>query len=244
VATDHLNPNRFSRKGARPAPGEYIESLSIDNLIFGLDNDELKILLVKHGEGISKGKWALPGGWILYDEDLRDAAAKVLEDHTGVRDIYLEQLKAFGKVDRFPPARMVTIAYYALVRAEDYPVVAGASDEDANWFSVKNHPPLVYDHKEILDYGVNFLRQQIRHRPIGFNLLPKKFTLLQLQKLYEAILDVKLDKPNFRRKILKMNLLTDCKEKQEGVAHRAANIYRFDEKAYKKLIKQGFSFEI
>lgn len=244
MATDHLNPEHFYPKEQQPDPDDIIEALSIDNVIFGLDEDELKILLVKHGAGISKGKWALPGGWIRYGEDLREAASNLLEDHTGVKDIYLEQLKTFGKVDRFPVARVVTVAYYALVSAEDYPVVTGASDEDANWFSVKNHPPLVYDHKEILDYGVAVLRQQIRHRPIGFNLLPKKFTLLQLQKLYEAILDVKLDKPNFRRKILKMNLLTDCKEKQEGVAHRAANIYRFDEKAYNKLIKQGFSFEI
>ena len=244
MATNHLHPEQFFPNGPKPSPDDIIEALSIDNVIFGLKDDELKILLVKHGGGISKGKWALPGGWIRYAEDLREAATNLLEEHTGVKNIYLEQLKTFGKVDRFPIARVVTVAYYALVSAEDYPVVAGSSDEDASWFSVKDHPPLVYDHKEILDYGVNFLRQQIRHRPIGFNLLPEKFTLLQLQKLYEAILDVKLDKPNFRRKILKMNLLTDCKEKQEGVAHRAANIYRFDEKVYNKLIKQGFSFEI
>jgi len=242
VPTRHIKQTKTNT--TFKTPKDVIQALSIDNLIFGLDSGELKILLIEHGEGISKGRWALPGGWIRYDEDLRHAASRLLEELTGVKDLYLEQLKTFGRVDRFPLTRVVTVAYYALVSAEDYPAVAGANTADASWFSVKDLPDLVYDHAQILDYGINFLRHQIRHRPIGFNLLPEKFTLLQLQELYEAILDTKLDKPNFRRKILKMNLLTSCNEKQKDVAHRAANLYRFDETAYHRLTEQGFSFEI
>jgi len=142
--------------------------------------------------------------------------------------VYLEQLKAFGRVNRFPDARVVTIAYYALVSADAYDIVAGNFASEAGWFSIAEVPKLVYDHQMILDTGLKHLQHKVRHEPIGFNLLPEKFTLLQLQELYEAILNTKLDKPNFRRKILKMNLLTPCNEKQTGVAHRAANLYRFD----------------
>lgn len=237
-------PRYHSHLEPANTPGDVIKALSIDNLIFGLDHGELKILLVKHNMGESKGRWGLPGGWIRYDENLRDAAARLLQELTGVHDLYLEQLKTFGKVDRFPNERVVTIAYYALVSAEDYPVVAGSNAAEAQWFGVNNLPELIYDHPEILRYGIRFLQQQVRLRPIGFNLLPEKFTLLQLQELYEAILDTKLDKPNFRRKIMKMNLLSACNEKQTGVAHRAAQLYRFDQQAYHRLTEKGFAFEI
>ncbi len=226
------------------SPQNVIQALSIDNLIFGLDHDQLKILLIKHHDPIHKDKWALPGGWIRYDENLRDAASRLLEELTGVKELYLEQLKAFGRVDRFPNDRVVTIAYYTLVSAENYPMIESQSTSFARWFSVNNLPTLIYDHAEIVSHGMKFLRHQVCHQPIGFNLLPEKFTLLQLQSLYEAILNVKLDKPNFRRKIMKMNLLTPCNEKQQGVPHRAANLYRFDDEAYKKLTEMGFAFEI
>ena len=225
-------------------PQDVIKALSIDNLVFGLDNDKLKILLVKQTDPMHQGKWALPGGWIRYDENLRDAAYRLLEELTGVKQLYLEQLKTFGRVDRFPTERVVTIAYYALVSAEHFSLVAGQSAADVNWQSISALPDLIYDHAEIIAYGMKFLRHQVCHQPIGFNLLPEKFTLLQLQALYEAILDAKLDKPNFRRKIMKMNLLTPCNEKQQGVPHRAANLYRFDSDAYQHLSESGFSFEI
>lgn len=221
-----------------------IKALSIDNLIFGLDEDELKILLVKQTDPLHQGKWALPGGWIRYDENLRDAAYRLLEELTGVRDLFLEQLKTFGRVDRFPNERVVTIAYYALVSADKFSLVAGQSAADVSWQSVNNLPELVYDHAEIVAHGLKVLRHQVCHQPIGFNLLPEKFTLLQLQALYEAILNTKLDKPNFRRKIMKMNLLSPCNEKQQGVPHRAANLYRFDSEAYRHLSESGFAFEI
>ncbi len=236
VQNHHIEPMQL--------PDDVVRAITIDNLIFGLEQGKLKLLLVKHDQGASRGQWGLPGGWIRQDENLRDAAGRLLEELTGVHDLYLEQLKAFGKVDRVPSERVVTIAYYALVSAEHYPAVAGYSAQEANWFDVHELPPVIFDHAEIIAYGVQFLRHQVCHRPIGFNLLPEKFSLLQLQELYEAILDTKLDKPNFRRKILKMNLLTPCNEKQQGVAHRAANLYRFDEAAYHRLTESGFSFEM
>lgn len=218
---------------------EIMDDLSIDCVIFGFSN-ELKVLLVKHGEGISKGKWALPGGWITYDESLDDAANRILRLLTGVRDIFLEQLRAFGSVDRFPDRRVVTVAYYSLVKDEDYNVVAGFTASDVQWFSIDEIPPMPYDHQEILDYALAQLKSKVKQEPIGFNLLPKKFTLLQLQSLYESILQLKLDKPNFRRKMLGMKLLIDCHEKQDNVSHRAAKLYQFDEEVYHSLKEHKF----
>lgn len=221
-----------------------IDALSIDCLIFGFKKNELDILLVQHGEGISKGKWALPGGWIRYNESTDDAAARLLSDLTGVSNIYLEQLRSFGHVDRYPSKRVITIAYYALVKPENYTLHPGFTATDAQWFKISEVPELPYDHADILENGLKYLKHKVRHEPIGFNLLPKKFTLLQLQELYEAILEKKLDKPNFRRKLMKMNLLDPCKEKQTDVSHRAANLYRFDKKIYDKLTEKGFAFEL
>lgn len=225
-------------------PADVIQALSIDNLIFGLQGNALKVLLIRHSAGVQGREWALPGGWVRYDENLRDAAARILEEHSGVKGLYLEQLKAFGRVDRFPSARVVTITYYALVSAEAYPMVSEGGHADAAWFSTHEIPALVFDHGEILQHAIQFLRHKVRHEPVGFNLLPEKFTLLQLQELYEAILNCSLDKSNFRRKMLKMNLLKACNEKQIGVAHRAAALYSFDASAYEKLTEQGFVFEI
>lgn len=239
---DSKTTSHGSLETGTPSKG-VMPGLSIDNLIFGLDHGQLDIMLVKHDIGPGKGSWALPGGYIKVDENLRDAASRLLQELTGVRNLYLEQLKTFGQVDRFPLERVVTIAYYALVSAEDYPLVAGHNAAEAKWFNVKDLPPLIYDHAEIVGHGINFLRHQVCHKPVGFNLLPEKFTLLQLQELYEAILDTKLDKPNFRRKMMKMNLLAPCNEKQQGVPHRAANLYRFDSEAYERLTDKGFSFE-
>jgi hypothetical protein len=225
-------------------PDAIIDALSIDCLIFGFKKSELDILLVQHGEGISKGKWALPGGWIKYSEGADAAAARILHDLTGVSKIYLEQLRAFGDVGRYPTTRVITIAYYALVKPESYTLGAGFTASDVKWFKMGDVPSLPYDHNTILEAGLQHLKHKVRHEPIGFNLLPKKFTLLQLQELYEAILGQKLDKPNFRRKLMKMNLLEPCEEKQTDVSHRAAGLYRFDKKIYDKLTEKGFTFEL
>ncbi|MGB8703704.1 MAG: NUDIX domain-containing protein [Gillisia sp.] len=220
-----------------------MNSITIDCVIFGFDEGNLEVLLVEHGEGISKGRWGLPGGWIKEEESTDDAAHRLLRELAGLDNIYLEQLKAFGDPDRFPLGRVITIGYYALVKKEDYNVKAGFTASDARWYRVKDIPDLIYDHNEILTFSLSHLRNRVRQAPIGFNLLPEKFTLLQLMHLYEEILGIEMDKPNFRRKILKMKLLVDLKEKEQNVSHRAAKLYRFDNDVYKKLQKKGFNFE-
>lgn len=227
-----------------PAPEDVIDALSIDCLIFGFNKGGLDILLVKHAEGISKGRWALPGGWIQYKESVNDAAKRILKSLTGISDIYLEQWSVFGDVDRYPGKRVVTIAYYALVNEEHYSLIPGFTASDVQWHNIHQAPDLPYDHKQILDSGFKHLRHTVRHAPIGFNLLPRKFTLLKLQELYEAILETRFDKSNFRRKLLKMNLVKLSSEKQQDVSHRAASLYEFDEAMYEQLKEKGFAFEL
>ena len=221
-----------------------IDALSIDCLIFGFKKGELDILLVQHGEGISKGRWALPGGWIRYNESVNDAAVRLLHDLTGVANIYMEQLHVFGDVGRYPNKRVITIGYFALVKPENYKLHAGFTASDARWFKLSEVPYMPYDHNNILSSAIKHLKHKVRHEPIGFNLLPRKFTLHQLQELYEAVLEKKLDKPNFRRKLMKMNLLAPSKEKQKDVSHRAASLYKFDKKTYDKLKEKGLTFEL
>lgn len=194
-----------------------MNSITIDCVIFGFNKGSLEVLLVEHATGISKNKWGLPGGWIKEDEGIDEAAHRLLLELTGLENIYLEQLKAFGKPNRFPLGRVITIGYYALIKREDYNVKAGFTASDAKWYKLEDIPDLIYDHQEILSVGCKQLRNRVRQAPIGFNLLPEKFTLLQLMQLYEEILDVELDKSNFRRKILRMKLLVALDEKQKDV---------------------------
>lgn len=225
------------------ATAAVVNSITIDCVIFGFQKGSLEVLLIRHGRGIRKGEWGLPGGWIRKDEGIDQAAARVLYELTGVKNIYLEQLKAFGNPDRFPLGRIITIGYYALINKEKYEIKAGYTASDVAWFQVGKIPYLIYDHNEILQYSLELLRRRVKQAPIGFNLLPEKFTLFQLMKLYEEILGIEMDKPNFRRKFLRMKLLVDLKEKQKDVSHRAAKLYRFDNDIYQKLTKKGFNFE-
>jgi len=220
-----------------------MNAITIDCVIFGFDKGSLEVLLVQHGEGISKGKWGLPGGWINKKESTDDAAHRLLNELTALDHIYLEQLKAFGNPDRFPLRRVITIGYYALIKREDYNIKAGFTASDAKWYKINEIPDLIYDHNEILAYSLKHLRNRVKQTPIGFNLLPEKFTLLQLMHLYEEILGIEMDKSNFRRKILHMKLLVALDEKQQDVSHRAAKLYKFDSEIYKKLTEKGFNFE-
>ena len=219
-------------------------ALTVDNVIFGFDDGELKVLIVKHGSGESRGRWGLPGDWLQSGETLEEAASRVLQNRTGVRDIFLQQLHVFSALDRHPGERIITVAFFALVRSDAHVLSAGETEMDARWVSVREVPELIFDHDAILQTALARLKHKVRHEPIGFNLLPEKFTLLELQKLYEAVLDITLDKPNFRRKMMKMNLLVSTNEKQSGVSYRAATLYRFDMTVYKKLAEQGFVFEV
>ena len=216
-----------------------VSNLSIDCVIFTFDT-ELKVLLVKHGEGIIKDKWALPGGWIRKGKSIDDEAHGILNLLTGLKDIYLDQFKTFGKVDRYPEKRVITVAYYSLIPLPDYELIAGYTASMAKWFSIKDLPELPFDHKIILEEAIDALQVKVKREPIIFNLLPKKFTLLQLQHLYESLLAVQFDKPNFRRKILKRGILKKSDEKQIAVSHRAAVLYEFDKDKFDRIKEEKF----
>ncbi|MBB4801057.1 hypothetical protein HNP37_001096 [Flavobacterium nitrogenifigens] len=220
-----------------------VDGITIDCVFFGFNKESLEVLLVQHAQGESKGKWGLLGGWLQHDESADDAAQRILHELTGLEDIYLEQLKAFTNPKRVLERRVVTIGYYTLVNREDYNIKASLKVIEAKWYKINEIPELIFDHNEILDFSLLQLRNRVRQAPIGFNLLPEKFTLLQLMHLYEEILGIELDKSNFRRKILHMKLLTALDEKQQDVSHRAAKLYKFDDEMYKKLTEKGFNFE-
>ncbi len=221
-------------------------AFSIDNVIFGFDEGDLKVLLIKRGTEPYKGLWALPGDLIYPNEGLETAANRVLLELTGLQKVYLEQVHAFGAVDRHPLGRVITIAYFSLVKISDFVVTPSSFAQKAKWHSVAKaqEQTLAFDHNDILDTCFDALKSKVRVRPVGFELLPPKFTLTELQHLYEAILRTPLDKRNFRKKILSMHLLIDLDEMQEGVPHRPAKLYQFDKKRYHKFEAEGFSFEL
>lgn len=219
-------------------------ALTVDCVVFGLDEEDLKVLLIQRDIPPFEGRWALPGGFVPVDETLEEAAKRELSEETGIRDVFLEQLYTFGAVDRDPRERVVTVAYYALVNLHGHTIDATTDARSAAWFALDDTPPLAFDHDGILKTAHERLRGKVRYQPIGFELLPQKFTLRQLQNLYEKVLDRPLDKRNFRKKILGMGLLEELDEVEQDVAHRAARLYRFDRKKYERLTKQGFNFEI
>lgn len=219
-------------------------ALTVDCVVFGLDDSDLKVLLIRRGLEPFLGKWALPGGFVRLYETLEAAALRELSEETGLARVYLEQLYTFGALDRDPRERVVSVAYYALVKLSDHRVQAATDAKDAAWFSVDDVPQLAFDHTEILKTAHDRLRGKVQYQPIGFELLPPKFTLTQLQRMYEIILERSLDKRNFRKKILAMDILVELDEVQRDVAHRAARLYRFDERKYRRLLKAGFDFHI
>lgn len=219
-------------------------ALTVDCVVFGLGDDDLKVLLIRRQLPPFEGKWALPGGFVHLDETVDDAARRELQEETGLDRIYLEQLYTFGAIDRDPRERVITIAYYALVRLSDHRVQAATDARDAAWFAMNNLPALAFDHAQILETAHQRLQGKVRYQPIGFELLPQKFTLTQLQKLYEIVLGRVLDKRNFRKKLLGMNILEELDEVETDVAHRAARLYRFDKREYNQMLKQGFHFEV
>ena len=222
---------------ARPA-------LTVDIVVFALDQDDLQVMLIQRDIEPFAGQWALPGGFVRVDETLDAAAERELREETGLTDIFLEQLYTFGELGRDPRERVITVAYYALVNLTGHAVHASSDARNAAWFPVNELPKLAFDHQRILNVALQRLRGKVRYQPIGFELLPEKFTLRQLQHLYEIILDRPLDKRNFRKKVHSMEILKATNEIETDVAHRAAQLYRFNKKAYDRLTKQGFNFEI
>jgi 8-oxo-dGTP diphosphatase len=219
-------------------------ALTTDCVIFGFDDSDLKVLLIQRGIEPYKGKWALPGGFVQMDENAEEGAKRELYEEAGLKDIFIEQLYTFSDVDRDPRGRVVTVAYYALVSLKNNMPKAGDDAKNAAWFSIHAIPSLAFDHEKILRMAFYRLKGKIRYQPIGFELLPEKFTLPELQHLYEIILETSIDRRNFRKKILSMDILLELDEKQKGVAHKAATYYTFDKMKYEQLSLKGFNFEI
>ena len=219
-------------------------ALTVDVVVFALDDDQLKVMLIQRDLPPFAGKWALPGGFVRVDEPLDAAARRELQEETGLKDIFLEQLYTFGSLGRDPRERVVTVAYYALVNLVGHAVHASTDARNAAWFAVNDLPALAFDHDDILQAARDRLRGKVRYQPIGFELLPEKFTLRQLQHVYEVILDRELDKRNFRKKVLSMKIVKETNDIEKDVRRRAARLYRFDKRNYDRLTKQGFNFEI
>ena len=219
-------------------------NVTVDCVVFGIDDGDLKIMLIQRGVAPFEGKWALPGGFVRMEENLEEAALRELKEETGITKVFLEQLYTFGDIMRDPRGRVITVAYYALVNLFDHSIKASADARRAAWFSVSDLPDLPFDHERIVEVAYQRLKNKVRYEPIGFELIPKKFTLFQLQNIYEIILEETLDKRNFRKKILGMDLLVALDEVEEDVSHRAARLYQFDERKYQQLKKKGFNFEI
>ncbi len=229
-------------------------SVTVDCVIFGLDDQQkVNVLLIQRKNDPFAGQWAMPGGFVDMDEDLETAALRELEEETGVRDLFIEQLFTFGAPDRDPRGRVISVAYYALVNLEHHPIEAASDARRVQWFPLDKLPDLAFDHAQIFQVALERLRAKVRYQPIGFELLPPTFTLTQLQNLYENILgiDSGLNKRNFRTRILKMGVLQEV-GMQEGVAHRPARLYRFDRQKYEELekskyedlIRRGLDFDI
>ncbi len=217
--------------------------LAVDCIIFGFDEEDLKILLIKRDFEPEKGKWSLMGGFLQNEENLNEAANRILHHLTGINDIYLEQLYTFSEVDRDPAERTISTAYYALINAKDHEN-ALSSDFSAQWFSISDFPELIFDHKEMIEKAIKRLRRRVSTKPIGFELLPEKFTMRQLQKLYEAILGTKLDKRNFINKINGLDVLVKLDEKDMSSSRKGSYLYKFDTDKYQKKISEGFSFKL
>ncbi len=219
-------------------------ALTVDCVVFGFDEGELKVLLIERGLEPFKGKWALPGGFVRVEETLDEAARRELTEETGLKEVFLEQLYTFGAVDRDPRERVVSVAYYALVKLSDHRAKAATDAANAEWFPISKVPKLAFDHADILATALARLKGKVRYQPVGFELLPPKFTLSQLPHIYEAILETDLDKRNFRKKVLSFGLLVPLKETQMVGRHRPAQLFHFDGDKYEKLKKRGFNFEV
>ncbi len=215
--------------------------IAVDCIILGFDGKDLKALLVKRGFEPGSGSWSLMGGFVKNEEAVETAAFRILEVLTGITNIYLEQLYTFGEVNRDPGGRVISVAYFALIKIGDYS--AELMDEhNARWFDTRRIPSMVFDHKKMISLAKERLQQKVSNHPIGFELLPQKFTLPQLQNLYEAIYETSFDKRNFSRKILALHILKKLEEKERLFSKRGAFYYMFDHKKYKKLEQEGVKF--
>jgi 8-oxo-dGTP diphosphatase len=211
-------------------------ALSVDCVIFGFDENKLKVLLIRSDLKKYEGKWSLLGDLVKPDEDLDRAAYRILKQRTGLNDVYLEQLHTYGNVDRHPAGRVVTVTYCSLINVQHHKLNIFANE--LHWHDVKSVKDLAFDHQVIFDHSIRQLQKRVREHPLGFNLLPKKFSLRDLQNLYEAILDIKMDRRNFRKKFFAMDFLVDLNEMEQNVPHRPGKLYKFNYDKYDKKKKR------
>jgi 8-oxo-dGTP diphosphatase len=216
--------------------------VTVDLVVFTVRDGTLKVLLIERGEPPFEGMWALPGGFVRPNESLDETARRELAEETGVRDIYLEQLYTFGEPQRDPRARVVTVSYFAIIAADRQELRASADAADADWFPVSRLPQLAFDHERIVDYALERLRNKLEYTTVGFQLLPEHFTLTELQQVYEVILDKQLDKRNFRKKMLSLDIVQETGETKMDGVHRPARLYRFSAARFMKLRDRGILF--
>ncbi|HEY3371745.1 MAG TPA: NUDIX hydrolase [Prolixibacteraceae bacterium] len=246
-----------------------LNSVSVDCVIFGFDKSGLRVLLnqidrdalisslprqasaeqikklyEQHPMLTSEAYWSLFGSHVPEEQDLDEFAKDLLFQATGLTNVFLQQIQAFGSLDRVPYTRVITIGYYALINPDYYNLKQSSLAKSLQWFNLNEMPSLCFDHDKIIQQALLKLRQEVMYHPVGFHLLPDKFTLTEIQSLYEVILNKKMDTRNFRKKLAKMELLIDSGEKQQKVAHRAARLYQFDRLVYEKLKEEGLNFRI
>ena len=217
--------------------------VATDCVIFGFDKGSLKLLIFKRRVKPLKDTWSLIGSFVRLDEDVSVAAKRVLTEITGLENVFMEELKTYGATFRDPGYRTISIAQYALIRIDEYDKQL-VERHGAHWFDIDEVPDLVLEHNQMVKDALIRIRRKARYKPIGFELLPEKFTIHQLQKLYEAVYQKELDSRNFRKKVLSLNVLVKLDEKDKSTSRRGAFLYKFDRKKYLKLQESGFNFEI
>lgn len=218
--------------------------LAVDAIVFGYSDNTLNVLLIKQKFGKLKDQWALVGGFVKNDETLDDAVIRELKEEAGIKVNYLEQLYTFGKIDRDPRFRVVSVAYFALVNSTKFVLTADSDAEEAKWFSIKELPELAFDHLEIIQKAQQRLQNKLSYQPIGFDLLPKEFQFSDLENLYSSILEKEIDRRNFRKKLLSFGILEETDKFSQKKTGRPAKLFKFKTLEYNKLIKEGFLFEI
>ncbi|WP_052323983.1 NUDIX domain-containing protein [Flavihumibacter sp. ZG627] len=228
--------SRFSHFGELSDKDYFRIALSVDCVIFGFEDGELKVLVIKCNIKEYKGLWSLLGDLVKPDEDLDTASYRILKERTGLDDVYLEQVQTFGQVGRHPAGRVITTAYFSLVNIKDHQLKL--SDNELHWHPVNEIAEMAFDHMEILKGCLERLREKVIDHPVVFNLLPKKFSLRELQSLYEAILNIKLDRRNFRKKFFMMDWLIDLEELEEDVPHRPGKLYKFNQAKFGRKTKK------
>lgn len=217
--------------------------VATDCIILGFDEGTLKLLIFKRRVKPLLGEWSLIGSFVRLQEDVSEAAKRVLKEITGLENVYMEELKTYGAADRDPGYRCISIGQYALIRINDYDKEL-VEKHGAHWYDINEVPKLVLDHNQMVKDALDRIKNRARFKPIGFELLPEKFTIPQLQQLYEAIYQKELDARNFRKKVLSLNVLVKLDEKDKTTSRRGAFLYKFDHATYQKLLKPGFDFEI